>query len=159
MLSVRRINLGEVELYRRLRLAALEDSPDAFTTSYESALSRTDESWVMQADEAAIGEDRAIFIAHFDGATAGLAALYRSPDEPDHGELIQMWVAPDFRGKHLAVALVETAVEWARRSRFKAIKASVTNGNARAASLYKKCGFIPSGPGPSAPEQEFELKL
>ena len=44
-------------------LAALKDSPEAFSTTYESASRRSHESWVEQADVAAEGPDRAIFLA------------------------------------------------------------------------------------------------
>jgi RimJ/RimL family protein N-acetyltransferase len=157
--AVRRINLGEAEMYRRIRLAALKDAPEAFATTYEAAAARTEESWQRQADEATGGNDRAIFFATSDGEAVGLVALYRDGDLPHSGELLQMWVAPGFRGKGFAKQLIAAAADWARKAEFKTVKAVVTGENRRAMAFYRKCGFIQTTSDPQLPLQEFTLEL
>ena len=63
MITTRRIRPGEVQLFKSLRLRALQDAPYAFSSTYEAALQRTDQSWQEQAERTAQGMDRATFIA------------------------------------------------------------------------------------------------
>jgi len=159
MNAVRRIESGQVELYKQLRLAALQDAPEAFATTYESARFRTEESWRKQVEEAANGADRAIFIAYDHDQPVGLAGLYRDDDESHVGELIQVWVAPAFRGKPMAGQLMDAVTNWARRQQFKTIKALVKKESSRALTFYRKCGFTQITDDPGLPEQEFALEL
>ena len=63
MIEIRRIRLGEGDLFKQMRLTSLRESPHAFSSTYESALNRTAESWSEQADSTAQGSDRSTFIA------------------------------------------------------------------------------------------------
>lgn len=143
MHTIRHLEVGEAALYREVRLEALRESPDAFATSYESALNRDHESWVAQADGSAEGGDRATFVVLAD-RPVGLAALYRDSEDPFLGDLIQMWVAPGHRGGAVAVGLLDRVFDWASRHGFRSIRAEVTAGNSRAFRFYEKYGFRPS---------------
>lgn len=145
MHTIRRLNAGEASVYRSLRLEALKDSPEAFSTSYESALKRDDDSWTLQADSSAHGSDRATFIVLAD-RPIGLAALYRDADHPSVGELLQMWIAPSHRGGGAAADLLDHLFRWAARHSFASIRAEVTQGNLRALRFYEKYGFQPVFP-------------
>jgi GNAT superfamily N-acetyltransferase len=138
--TIRRLGHGEGELYRSVRLEALRESPEAFSSSYETALGRSMESWANQADAAAEGGDRAIFIVQ-DGGPVGLAALYRDSESSGQGELIQMWIAPSHRRGGVGEALLKHLFDWAARHSYAAVKAEVTDGNQRALRFYLRCGF------------------
>lgn len=132
-------------LYRAIRLEALKESPEAFASTYESALERDDASWVAQADASAQGDDRATFVVVAD-RPVGVAALYRSAGHPDLGELIQMWISPDHRGGAVAAGLLDSVFKWASTRGFRTIRAEVTEGNWRAFRFYEKHGFKPVDP-------------
>ncbi|MGJ8644489.1 MAG: GNAT family N-acetyltransferase [Luteolibacter sp.] len=142
-MRIRRLNPGEGMLYKKARLASLKDSPEAFSSSYADAVERSDESWHMQADASAAGRDRATFIA-LDETPVGLAAIYRDESEPDVGELIQMWIAPEKRGSALANDLLDALFEWAASSGFSRVRAEVVSQNSRALRFYEKYGFVRS---------------
>ncbi len=144
MISIRRIRLGEADLFRQIRLAALQESPAAFGSTYESALRRGPESWQEQADSTAQGSDRATFLAFESGAPIGIMALYRNEDGGDSGELLQVWVDPAYKGKGVATAILDAVFEWAGRNGFRTIIATVAQGNDRALKFYKKSGFVPA---------------
>ena len=148
---VRRLNEGEADLYRSVRLEALRESPEAFATTYESALSRNGDNWVTQADASASGRDRAIFIVLAD-QPIGLGALYRDHGRPNEGELIQVWVSPEGRGGRVATDLMNTIFGWAASNGFETIRAEVTRNNSRALRFYEKHGFIRSDPANSSGE-------
>ncbi len=126
-----------------MRLAALRDAPYAFSSTYESALGRSPESWVEQADGSARGPDRATFIAFVDDSPVGIAALYRDGVGMDTGEVLQVWVAPKYRGAGVAAGLLDAIVRWAETNGFREIRATVTRDNEGAARFYQKCDFRP----------------
>ena len=143
--TVRRLNVGEADLYRSVRLESLRESPEAFSSTYESALSRTEDSWQAQADGSASGRDRATFLV-LAGQPIGLGALYRDQDRPNEGELIQVWVSPEARGGKVAADLMNAIFDWAASNGFETIRAEVTRNNSRALRFYEKCGFAREGP-------------
>jgi ribosomal protein S18 acetylase RimI-like enzyme len=161
MLAIRRIHLGEAELYKALRLAALQEAPHAFTSTYPMAVGRTDESWQKQADEAAKGRDRAIFLAFIDETAVGLAALYRASEDRLTGEMLQVWVAPQLRRQRVARGITDEVIRWARSSGFERVIAVVTPKNEAASALYFACGFIRVSTESTGPPGEamFELSL
>ena len=138
--TIRRLNTGEAELYRAVRLESLRESPKAFATTYESALQRDDDSWRAQADASASGSDRATFVVIAE-QPVGLGAIYRDPDRPQEGELIQVWVSPEGRGGKVAADLLNALFQWAASNGFETIRAEVTPDNSRALRFYEKCGF------------------
>ena len=143
MVTIRRIRTGEAELYKRVRLAALQDAPYAFTSTYAGALQRTDESWREQVERTVLGSDRATFIV-FDGDEAvGLAALYRAEGHSEVGVLLQVWIAAQYRGGSVARDLMDAVTAWAVGNGYRKIIAGVRPENARAIRFYLKYGFIP----------------
>jgi RimJ/RimL family protein N-acetyltransferase len=142
LITTRRIQSGEAELFKKLRLLSLQDAPYAFSSSYESALRRTDVSWREQAERTAQGMDRATFISFSDEEPVGMAALYRLENQADVGELLQVWVAPEYRRKKVAKNLMDAVFTWAGENNFRKIIASVRWENARAIQFYLKYGFL-----------------
>jgi RimJ/RimL family protein N-acetyltransferase len=141
MTVIRRIRIGEADVFKQMRLASLQDAPYAFSSTYDAALRRSDESWREQADLSAQGSDRATFFAFSDDVPIGMAALYRLPDQKETGELVQMWVAQEYRGKRVACDLLDAVFKWASENSFRKVIAKVTKGNDRAFKFYHKHGF------------------
>jgi ribosomal protein S18 acetylase RimI-like enzyme len=141
MISIRRISIGEYKLYRQIRLASLKEAPYAFSSTYESALGRSKVSWKDQADGSAQGSDKAIFIAVSDNVLIGIAAIYRTEGNPENGEVLQVWISPEYRGKQVSNLLFDELFKWAKVNKFTAIDAKVIQGNERALYFYHKYGF------------------
>jgi len=142
MISVRRIQIDEGELFKRMRLTALRESPFAFASTYKAALRRSPESWSEQANSTAQGSDRCTFIAFSDDSPIGIAALYRT-EENDVGELLQVWVSPEHRGKGVARDLMDAVFQWASANGFRTAVATIGKGNMRARRFYQQYGFKP----------------
>jgi ribosomal protein S18 acetylase RimI-like enzyme len=141
LITVRRIQLGEADLFKQMRLTALQDAPYAFSSTYDAALQRSAESWREQAERTAQGTDRATFIAFSDDIPIGMAALYRREDTVDVGELLQVWVSPEYRGTSVAWDLMDMIFRWAGENDFRSIIAGVAKVNARALKFYTKYGL------------------
>ena len=67
-MEVRRLQSHEAELYRKIRLTMLVDSPSSFGESFAHAQSMPDSYWAELVERAATSSDNATFIA-FDGST------------------------------------------------------------------------------------------
>ncbi len=141
MISIRRVRPGEGKLFKELRLASLKESPSAFSSTYESAINRSWESWCEQSDSTATGTDRCTFLAFSDESPVGIAAVYRDKDKKEEGELLQVWVSPDFRGGPLASKLLGAVLRWCDENGIRRVLARVTRVNDRALKFYRKYGF------------------
>jgi GNAT superfamily N-acetyltransferase len=157
---IRRITADDVELYRRVRLAALADSPASFGSTHAAEAALPDEVWEERTVLAADGDDRATFLA-FDGDECiGIVATFDDDLGADK-QLISMWVAPTHRGTGIAELLVEAVLAWASASGARTVGLWVTRGDERAQRLYERLGFVVTGdvqPLPSDPCKD-ELRM
>lgn len=141
MITIRRIRTGEAELLKQVRLASLRDAPYAFGATYDLVLQRSAEDWRERAESTSQGTDGATFFAFADDVPIGMAALYRLEDQVDTGELLQVWVSPEYRGQSLAWDLMDFVSKWAKENNFRTIIAGVTKVNSRALKFYMRYGF------------------
>src|SRR3972149_9024600 len=68
----RQLQKSQGLLWRDLRLAALADSPDAFATTYESQVGRSEAEWQRMLDERVADPRSASFVAEIEGESAGV---------------------------------------------------------------------------------------
>jgi ribosomal protein S18 acetylase RimI-like enzyme len=158
MITVRRIRTGEALLFKQMRLASLRESPSAFSSTFESAQLRSPESWSEQADSTAQGSDRTTFIAFSGDSPIGIMALYKAGEGAGVGELLQVWVSPEYRGQGVAVDLMDAVFQWAAENGFRTVVAAVAKSNVRALQFYRKNGFEPADKAPlDAPDDAIVL--
>lgn len=135
---------AEWRLYRELRLAALEDAPDAFGSTHGEALARPEQAWRARLADPQPRWD-APLLAEFEDRPAGLAWATIEPASVELAHLFQMWVAPTCRGHGIGQALVERAIEWARNQGARRMLLTVACGNDPARRLYQRAGFVAIG--------------
>jgi GNAT superfamily N-acetyltransferase len=161
---VRRLEPADWVLLRDTRLAALSDSPAAFTSTHATESANPVERWKAWTQRTAW------FVAISDELGIGLAAGTRgrlAPEEsgPHVRQLISMWVAPQFRGSGAAEALVEAVRGWAESDGGRVLALGVMEGNGRARRFYERVGFkatgrtIPSESDPAARIHELEMRI
>jgi len=148
-ITTRRVRPDDAELLKRVRLAALKDTPSAFASTYEAESGNSDRRWVELATERSAGTDHATFFAVDDKEVIGLVGGHRVGTNAV--ELVSMWTSPAARGRGVGAALVDVVVGWAEND---TIELWVMRGNAAAQRLYERCGFAETGdfqPLPSDP--------
>ena len=145
MFTISRLRRGEGALLRELRLRALSDAPYAFATSVEAAEARSAEHWEDFAVKSEAAETQVTFVVVSNRMWLGMASAFLEPDEPRTAQMVQMWVEPESRGLGLGRRLVDAVVDWARERGMTRLRASVTEGNIAAGSLYAAVGFRPTG--------------
>jgi ribosomal protein S18 acetylase RimI-like enzyme len=126
-------------VWRRLRLAALAEAPEAFGSRLAD--------WQGEGDRAERWRDRLALpgsynlVALLDDQPVGMASGVPA-DEPGVAELISMWVSPTARGRGVGDRLIQEIEKWARQGQAKVLRLSVMQGNKAAERLYRRCGFV-----------------
>jgi len=143
-MKIKVLNPSDWELKRDLRLAALKDSPKAFSSTYDR------EAHYIEADWRAWPRN-GVFFAAFGGdhTAAGIAAGYREPALPHVVRLISMWVAPWARRQGVAGALTAAVIAWARDQKATLVELEIASGNEAARQAYLQSGFILTDRTPS----------
>jgi len=166
--SVRIITLPEARWaeYRALRLYSLQESPQAFGSSYAGSVVHPDEFWINRLRTAAAGQNLLLF-AEDAGRLVGMIGTYAEADEPDVVNIISVFVAPDYRGRGLSTRLIDAILtEIRQRSEFRVARLAVNVSQTAAINSYRRAGFVtvaternPMGDGIEHDELIMELAL
>jgi ribosomal protein S18 acetylase RimI-like enzyme len=148
--EIRRLTPADAADYKEVRLAALKDDPEAFSSRYGVEAARPDE------DFAARLQTSVVHAAYRAGRIVGMAgvASRSDPAEPRSAFVWGVYVRPELRGRGIASRMLDAALETALE-RFDEITLDVAVGNLAAIALYEKLGFarrrqprpIKTGPG------------
>jgi RimJ/RimL family protein N-acetyltransferase len=142
---VRRLEPGEAELLRGLRLRALADSPRAFGAALEDEAELPCDAWEARAALAAAGEQQVVFVA-LDGETpVGMAGGRWFERAESTIALWGMWVDPGARGTGVAPALVAAVRDWASDVGARRLRLGVVADGAAAIRFYERLGFRREG--------------
>ena len=148
-MSVRILNSADAAAFRELRLRALKEHADAFTSSYEEEVRKP-----LAATEERLGAgDNTFWGAFVDGQLQGMVGLSREPRAKNRhkGDVVAMYVAPESGRRGLAKALLQAVIDHARNViGLEQLVLSVTRSNHAAAELYRTTGFVTFGVEPRA---------
>lgn len=147
-MDIRRLTPADADAYRALRLRALRDHPEAFTSSWEEDCAKP------PADSAArLASPQQRHWGAFDGATlqgiVGLELLPRAK-ERHKGHVVGMYVAPECAGKGVGKALLAAVLAAAEDLGLSDLVLTLSEGNAAALRLYQAAGFVAFGTEPRA---------
>ncbi len=144
--TVRRAVPGQWQVYRAVRLAALSEAPQAFSSTLERELAFEPGVWQQRLRS----PSAASFLAWLAGEAVGQATgKVEDPDDefavPGAWQLVGMWVRPAARGLGVADSLVEAVAAHATNQGAQSLVLWVTELNGRARALYRRLGFVPTG--------------
>lgn len=145
MLFVRPITAADWPEYRRIRLRALQDSPQAFGSTWEQEALLQDEDWAARCSASAAGVSGRGFFALYRGQVCALSWCLRSAQDRRIANLYAMWTAPAARGQGAGRALLAQCLGWAASQGVEQVLLAVTQGQAAAEHLYRTQGFYPLG--------------
>jgi len=145
--TLRPLAIGDRVAYRDLRLRALREEPEAFTSSFEEEAASA-ERWAVE--RLSMPPDHNVIVGAFDaaGRLVGVAGIERRTRAKERHKalLYGMYVVPEVAGQGLGRRLVATVVEAARQwPGLSQITLTVTRGNERARRLYAAAGFTTFG--------------
>ncbi|WP_336823403.1 GNAT family N-acetyltransferase [Sporosarcina sp. USHLN248] len=130
--------------YYQLRIEALQNSPEAFASSYEEEVAQSAAKY-----ETRFGmDDSYTFGALQDGCLVGSVTLLREQVKKlsHRVNIVAMYVKPEYRGVGIAAALMEKAIQAARQiDEVEQIHLTVVTTNVPAVKMYEKNEFTTYG--------------
>lgn len=147
-MQLRPLDAQDASAYRTLRLRALAEYPQAFTSSFEEDRERPLE-WYEQR---LAGRGQSFWGVLHDGRLCGMVGLEReSKAKSRHkAKVVGMYVGQEYAGQGLGRRLMEQLIAAARAEGLELLVLTVTQGNTRACKLYERCGFRTFGVEPRA---------
>jgi ribosomal protein S18 acetylase RimI-like enzyme len=160
MATLHQITPPLASAYKAVRLRALQDTPSAFGSTYARESQFSDADWQQRA--ANLCTPRSIgYLAYHQDKYCGIAISFLNEQNPQHAELMSMWVAPERRRTNTGRLLVDAIEFWAHSSGAHTLQLMVTNINLAAISFYQRLGFTKTGrtePYPNDPALiEYEM--
>ena len=143
-----------VQIYKDVRLRALQDSPLAFGATFAKESQMTGDEWMHRATQCHDGH--CIRYLAFSGEMpCGLIGCFLHPDDCTKADLVSMWVDPRFRSDGVGRLLVDSVRNWARDHHVRHLRLTVVSTNAGAIAFYHRNGFALTGntePYPNDPD-------
>ncbi len=142
-MKIRLLTKKDNEDYKKIRLEALQNSPESFGSSYEEEVSSPAED--LQKN----GVD--IFGAFIDDQLVAIAGFFISKmNKMNHkGGLFGLYTKPEYRGKNIANELLKTIINHAK-TKITQLHLTCVTTNQSAIKLYQKYGFKIYGTEPKA---------
>ena len=147
-MEVRRLGPDDAHAYRALRMRALWEFPEAFTSSWEE-----DEKQPMEVWEVRLSSDNIQFWGAFeDGHLCGMVGLERERriKSRHKATVIGMYVSQEHFGTGMGRALLDQLLAEAREMGLELLVLTVTEGNTVATNFYEAAGFRSFGIEPKA---------
>ena len=147
-MQIRTLQATDASEYRALRLRALGECPDAFTSSHEEEAAKPVE-WSAQR----LTHVGSTFWGAFsEGGLCGMVGLEREARAKTRhkAKVVGMYVATEAAGNGIGRALLDALIADTRREGLELLVLTVTHGNTRAATLYERAGFRAFGVEPRA---------
>lgn len=137
--KVRTLSETDWQLYRAVRLRALEESPSRFMATLAEEAPQSEQFW----------RDRMVasvrMVAERESQVEGIASMGPSADELDTGEIFGLYVVPDARSTGVSWRLTEFAAALAADAGYRRLFYWVGVDNARAIGFAKNFGFRSTG--------------
>jgi len=150
--TIRPASEEDVLAYRELRLEALRNHPEAFSSDYATSLARPMAYWTDRLKSDGSDDGVIIYFAVHDEQLIGMCGITHttSPKLRHSAYIVGMYVRPDWRGLHIAEDLINACLNWGRARDIKIVKLGVTTTNTPAIRCYARCGFQAFGTEPQA---------
>lgn len=139
MITVRKVLANDWSTLKELRLEALQDTPEAFGSTYEESVTWPDKRWKTMA------ADWNYYFAVSGDEVVGMLSGSLNDYHPGTWWMFGMYVKPTFRGLGAAEALVDRVGLWAKAQGASDLYLHVTESVGRARAFYEKNGFVLNG--------------
>lgn len=141
MISIRQIFEDDWEIFKDIRLFALQSDPYVFGAKYVDEATQKDTWWRELLRE----ENIAVFILFDQNNSVGMTGIAADRNDPTKqtAYLWGSWIHPDYRGKGLSQELYKARIEWAKKHKiFKRIIVSHRESNISSKRANQKHNFV-----------------
>ena len=143
MYQIARIQPGQGQLLRAIRLESVQYNNSAFAISQTQLLGLSHDQWEQACSTAMVGQPDAIFVARSHADVIGMVGcrIDASPKMRHVGVVWGMYVNPSHRGKRIGTQLIEQVIAHGAHLGLHMLKLSVTTNQDAAIALYRRVGF------------------
>ncbi len=140
-IEIRRLDPNEVDIFRTIRLAALEAEPSSFASSSEDWQAFSEELWAQILTESPV------IVAFRHGKPVGMMGLMKQkPGKTSHRAfLIMVYVDEENRGTGIATRLLKAVEKLAVDSGIIQLELDVSVENVPAIRFYRREGYAQIG--------------
>lgn len=142
MITVRLFSPDEWQLFRQMRLLALQTDPHVFSSNYEKELLIPQGEW--EAD--LLDPELAIFGVFDTDDVIGMTAIkinHRADPTIETAVLWGSWIKPEYRGRGISFDMYKARIEWSRNHpTVKRIRVSHRASNQPSKRANQKHGFV-----------------
>jgi RimJ/RimL family protein N-acetyltransferase len=151
-ISIRQAHEADVSAFRDLRLEALQNHPEAFSSDYTLNLAKPLIEWSERLRFQQRNYAEMIYFATVSEKLVGMTGIVKgdSPKTRHSALLWGVYVKPEWRSFHIAEGLITSCIEWARTQDVKVVKLAVVTTNTAAIRCYTRLGFKVYGVEPQA---------
>ena len=142
VIEIRALSPADWQLWRRLRLDALAEAPDAFGSRLADWQGDNDREDRWRGRLGIQGSFNVVAV--LGDEPVGMASGVPTTDD-GVAAIISMWIAPTARGRGVGDALVKAIEQWARDRGARVLRLDVADGNRAACQLYQRNGFTFTG--------------
>jgi ribosomal protein S18 acetylase RimI-like enzyme len=144
LFAIQPITSENLQIFKAIRLRALEDAPYAFGSTLAREMAFSDEDW--QARLARWNGVAGVGYLAVDAADpCGVAGAIVDPAKPARAQLVSVWTAPTHRRLGVGRKLTQEVLAWAQSRGIGELSLKVTEINAAAIGLYEQLGFTRTG--------------
>lgn len=136
--------------YRQLRLRALKEDPEAFSSSYADDLNRPDEIWQQRVAAATQGDRSWLLFARQNNQLVGMIGAFLEGESAEVATVVSMYVPKEARRRGISLRLMDELLRiLSGRPDLKKAELRVNATQRPAIQLYKRFGFRQTGSQPS----------
>lgn len=142
-MKIKKILVKDCELYHALRLKALKECPEAFSSSYEEEVDMSIDSIQKRLRH----KDYVTLGAYDNDQLVGMVTLLHEPRKKtkQNGRIVSMFVDANYRKQGVGHKLLDKIIAKARDKKIENLFLTVTKENYLAINLYQHYGFVTYG--------------
>ena len=127
--------------YKALRLEALQNAPEAFSSTYADFRDKPDEYWQARLEAVREMPGSWMLFARRGADLLGMVGAYVDPSDPKVATVISVYVAASARRTGVSKRLMEAILATLRAAGLRKALLSVNAANLPAVRLYQRFGF------------------
>lgn len=129
------------QIYQQLRLEALQNDPQAFGSSYQDALKKTETDWRSRLEDANQGRGSWLLFAGDKQSLLGMIAAVLDNEQENTAIILSVYVTPQARGKGISKKLMAAILDAIKADGVKKAWLEVNTEQLPALHLYQRFGF------------------
>jgi len=140
-IEIVRLAVKDWQEYKKIRLDALQNAPQAFGSSYADNREKPDSYWQSRLADAANGNGSWLLFAKENQQLVGMIGAFIEENEPDTASIISVFVTGEARGKKISKMLMSAIITELKNKGIKTAQLTVNTNQLPALNLYKSFGF------------------